>query len=264
MKTFKVLLFGLITILLSLYVLFPTQIYGLKFGSCGNKNISIYYKYNADYLSGCEGIKRAKKFFLKYGYTVDTPIIIYFKHEVTINFPGEGIKHVVGCFDAKNKIIYMSSLDSPLFKNPHRVYLRIEKLKGFSETKLRNYDTLGEFHRSMVTHEVAHLLAQHNYNLQFSEKEHTYREMGHGVQEYIASVVQLSTMEPSLLRNVLKQYDAAIIIDNEEQISIILYACDPEIFCIMSYRHFHSHSRSQQQNLLDRILSNNLNPDLHN
>ena len=53
-----------------------------------------------------------------------------------------------------------------------------------------------------------------------------------------------------------------IIFDDEQQINSILFTCNPEKFGIMSYRHFYSMNTIQQRLLLDRIFSNDLNPDL--
>ena len=89
-----------------------------------------------------------------------------------------------------------------------------------------------------------------------------YARMGHGVHEYIASIVQLSTMDATLRQRILEQYEPQLFFDREEQINIIFYSCDPQKFNIMSFRHFHIQNKSQQQILLDRIFSNDMNPDL--
>ncbi len=141
------------------------------------------------------------------------------------------------------------------------IYLRIRIGEDPDSTE-QSKTVAEEFHRSVITHEVAHLLAQHNFNLMSAEISTDQQTMGHGVQEYIASVVQLSSVEPTLRWRILQQYDPQIIFDHEEQINYLVYACDPQIYLIMSFRHFRSLNTSQQKDILDRIFSNDLSPDL--
>lgn len=264
MKTFMVLVVGVIVSLFSCYSFASSHSPDLKMGSCGHKNITIYYVIEEDYLIGCEGVARAKAFFTNYGYAVDTPIRIYFRQRISVNVttPRTGQELIYGCFNSTNMSVYMSSLTSPLVADPNRVYLRIENRIKTDNKRHQRKAIVKEFHRSMVTHEVAHLYAQYNFNLRSLECTQTFTKMGHGVHEYIASVVQLSTIEPALRQRILQLYDPRIVFDHEEQINMICFACDPEKFIIMSFRHFHGLSKFQQQNLLDRILSNDLNPDL--
>ena len=264
MKTFTVFVFGIIVSLLSCCAFTSDQISDLKVASCGHKNISIFYKIKADYLIGCEGIARAKNFFTNYGFAVGSPIRIYFRQRVTANVSGPtaGEEQIYGYYNPRTMSVYISSLSSPFVTESKGAYLRIEYQKDSGISKQQRRQILEEFHRSVVTHEIAHLLAQHNFNLRSVEMSDPHAKMGHGVHEYIASIVQLSTMESTLRQRILQQYDPQLFFDREEQINIIFFACDPQNFNIMSFRHFHSQSKSQQQILLDRIFSNDLNPDL--
>lgn len=264
MKQFTVLVFCTIVSLLSCYCFSADQNSDLEVGSCGDENITISYEVMEDYLIGCEGIARAKTFFTNYGYEVDIPIQIYFRQRVfaAIKTPEMGQEQIYGCFDPKNMSVYMSSLTSSFVDDSEKVYLRIKHHEGTNNEKNQRRLIIKEFHRSVVTHEVAHLYAQHNFNLQSAETSKTAKNMGHGVHEYIASIVQLSTMEPILRQRILQSYEPDIIFDNEQQINGILFVCDPEKFCIMSFRHFYSMNTIQQRDLLNQIFSNNLNPDL--
>lgn len=264
MKTFKVLVVGAIVSFFSFYVYASNQTSYMKAASCGLKNISIFYKDTADYLIGCEGIARTKNFFASYGYAVDVPIRIYFLQRVTVNIsnPSAGREQVYGYFDPETLSVYISSITSPFVNDSSGVYLRIEYYKESGISQQQRRHILEELHRSVVTHEVAHLLAQHNFKLRSVEMSNPYAKMGHGVHEYIASIVQLSTMEATLRQRILQQYEPQLFFNREEQINIIFYACDPQKFNIMSFRHFHNKNKSQQQILLDRIFSNELNPDL--
>lgn len=264
MNKFTVLAFCTIVSLLSWYCFAANQNSDLKVGFCGDENVTISYEVKEDYLIGCEGIARAKTFFTNYGYDVDIPIRIYFRQRVFAAINGSGMdrEQIYGCFDHKTMSVYMCSLTSSFVDDSEKVYLGIKHHKGTNNGKNQRELIIKEFHRSAVTHEVAHLYAQHNFNLQSAEISNNSKNMGHGVHEYIASVVQLSTMEPTLRQRILQSYEPDIIFDDEQQVNVILFLCDPEKFCVMSFRHFHSMDITQQRDLLDRIFSNNFNPDL--
>ena len=187
MKTFTVLIFGIIVSLLSYFSFASDQPSDLKVDSCGHDNIAIFYEIKADYLIGCDGIARAKKFFTNYGYAVDIPIHMYFRQRVTVDvkIPEADQEQIYGCFDSKTMSVYISSLASPFVRDSDRVFFRIEFQPGCM---------LEEYHRSVVAHEFAHLFAQHNFNLR-ADAGLSIPNMGHGVQEYIALVVQLRSME---------------------------------------------------------------------
>lgn len=264
MKTFTVPVLLVIVWLLSCSCFASNQATDLQVGFCGYDNIKISYIKRADYLMGCEGIARAKTFFEKYGYTVEVPVRLYFRQRVhaVIGHPGKDKKQIYSCFHPGTMAIHVSSLTSPFVEDPEKVCFGIGHHEETENGKRQRRLIREEFHRSIITHEVAHLYSQHNFNLQSSRAPRTATQMGHGVHEYIASVVQLSTMEPALRQRILQSYLPEIIFDDEQQINMVLYACDPEKFCIMSFRHFYSMNENQQRIFLDRIFSNTLNPDL--
>lgn len=264
MKPFTVLVLLVIEIFLSCYCFASSQNTYLKVGFCGYQNVIISYDKREDYLIGCEGIVRAKTFFANYGYAVDVPVRLYFKQRViiAIDLPETNQKQIYGYFDPKTMSVHVSSLASAFVLDQEKVRFRIGLPKKTENVTTQRRLMLEEFHLSSIAHEVAHLYSQHNFNLQSPKANKTVAKMGHGVQEYIASVVQLSTMESTLRQNILRLYVPEIIFDDEQQINMILYVCDPEMFCIMSFRHFQSMNINQQRIFLDRIFSNNLNPDL--
>jgi hypothetical protein len=263
MKTFTVLILNVIVLLLTYYGFASNQNPDKRVGSCGHYNILISYENPEDYLAGCEGIERAKRFFTYFGYTVDIPIHIYFRQQVNVKINGSNAdqKQIYGCCNPQNMSIYLTSLSSPFVNDPERVYLGIGFKAATDIVNKQIRQVIEEFHRSFVAHEVTHLFAQHIFNRRFSEASQPYTTMGHGVQEYVASVVQLSTMEPTLLQRILQNYNPNVIFEYEAQINILSYLLNPQDFVIKSFQHFHSQDNSQQQKLLDRILSNELNPD---
>jgi len=264
MKTFTILVLSAILNLICSYCCASNQRTDLNVGFCGYENVTIFYEKKVDYLIGCEGIARAKTFFTNYGYSVDVPIRLYFKQQVlvTIGLSETDQKQIYGYFDPKTMSVHVSSLSSAFVDDPEKVYFGIGQYKRTENGKKQRRLMLETFHRSIITHEVAHLYAQHNFNLKTSRASQAATKMGYGVHEYIASVVQLSTMESAVRERILRSYSPEVIIDDEQQISVLLYSCDPEIFCIMSFRHFHSMTINQQRKFLDRIFSNSLNPDL--
>ncbi len=264
MKAFTVLVLFVIVSLLSYSCFTSNQNTDLNVFFCGYENVTISYEKKKDYLIGCEGIARAKNFFANYGYAVDVPVRLYFKQRViiAIDLPETNQKQIYGYFDPKTMSVHVSSLGSAFVLEQEKVRFRLGLPKKTENVKRQRRLMLEEFHRSSIAHEVAHLYSQHNFNLQSPKTNKTVAKMGHGVQEYIASVVQLSTMESTLCQNILRLYVPEIIFDDEQQINVILYVCDPEMFCIMSFRHFQSMNINQQRIFLDRIFSNNLNPDL--
>jgi len=264
MKTLTVLGFIITVCLFSSYGLASNQYTDLKMGSCGHENVTISYVIKADYLIGCEGITRARNFFANFGYAVDIPIHIYFRQRVSVgdNTSMAGQEDIYGYFDPKTMSVYLSSLTSPFVTDPERMYLRTVNQKRADINKLQSSLITEEIHRSVVTHEVAHLYAQYNFNLRSIDTSKRVAKMGHGVQEYIASVVQLSTMDSTHRKSILQRYDPQVVFSYEQQINVIFYACNPQKFSIMAFRHFYNLEKSQQKVLLDRILSNELNPDL--
>lgn len=252
MKTLSLLFFCFVVILYHVFALNPVHSTEGKTGTCGHPNISISYDLEADYLIACDAIIKAKTFFQRCGYDVDTPISLYFGDHITVNNSFLGHTPIYGYFDPRSMSIFISSLTSPFIKNSSKEHFKIDFQPAIMQA---------EYHRSVVAHEVAHLLAQHNFNLQTASLKPSPK-MGHGVQEYIAHVVQFSSMTPALLQRILEQYSSEIAFTSEQQINYLLYACDPEIFAIMSYHHFHSIPQTQQRALLDQIFANGLNPDL--
>jgi len=214
----KILVPFIAVILYSCYSYSSSQY--LKIGSCGHDNIVISYLATEDYFISCEAAAKAKEFFSTYGYAVDVPIHIYFNKQVTISGDTSELSHekIYGLFNPKTMSIQICSLASSFLTDSHSIYLRI-RIEEDSGSRIEQSKTVAEeFHRSVITHEVAHLLTQHNFNLMSAKISTDQQTMGHGVQEYIASVVQLSSIEPTLRRRILLQYDPQILFDHEEQI----------------------------------------------
>jgi len=245
-------LFFFITALL--YVAVPAQGESpqARIDSCDRENISIYYEAEDDYLNACEGIARAEKFFLQHNYPVsDDQISLCFSPPVIFDEDSDFLKDAYGYCKPDSKSIFLRSISSPFIRDSE---------KSFFKLRLESEFMLKEHHISIITHEIAHIFAQYNFDL-LAEFESEIPKMGTGVQEYIAYVVQLSSIEKSILKLILQQYNPHDIFSHEHQINELVFALDPEKFGIMAYRHFYSLFPKQQRNILKRIFSNELNPD---
>jgi len=240
--------------ILSLFLHVYLGYQGWKTGNCGDENSLIIYRFMTDYEIGCEGIDRAKNFFTDHGLSFDAPITIFFEHKLSVDSELYDTDRVLGYFSPfSNYIQVLSYRYHPLIKGKAHL-LNLE---------LNNHSEFEELLTSIITHEVTHLLALYNYeeqgNIQF--KSAPKPMMGHGVQEYIAGVVQIDSMEKSIRGEVLDQYVRSLTFTYEQEINQLSYSAEPQEFWIKSYRHFHSKDTDDQKLLLERIFSGELNPD---
>jgi hypothetical protein len=83
-------------------------------------------------------------------------------------------------------------------------------------------------YRSIVTHEVAHLIASHNFTMESPPS---------AAQEYIAYVTQLATMPPGLRDRILANFPGEGF-RTSMQINSVIHMVSPEIFAVRAYRHF--------------------------
>lgn len=88
---------------------------------------------------------------------------------------------------------------------------------------------------STVAHEVAHLLALHNFEIKTNLPlaPHLKEKMGNAVQEYIASVVQFSSMQRHYHDEIMIQFDTHLIFNHEQEINNLLFSHSPQEFYIM-------------------------------
>lgn len=223
-------------------------------GTCGHEYTTVVYRFKKDYRMACDGIDRAKQFFSEYGLSNEFPITIFFEHESDAKSDTYGDEQVLGYFDQTSSYIHLPSYVSRTFKR--------NKIYSFRDAAENNNDIV-ELFTSVIAHEVAHLLtfknSEQRYNLLHVSTE--IERMGNGVQEYVAGVVQINSMEESLRERVLKSLDQNLLFTNEQQINLLSYLSEPQQFLIMSYRHYYSLDAEGQKLTLERILSRELNPD---
>ncbi len=99
-------------------------------------------------------------------------------------------------------------------------------------------------YRSIIVHEVAHLVAR------FNGEDALHDVAG---QEYIAFTVQLGTLPPPLLERVLSRFDQPPFA-REAEITALLHALGPEVFAVKAWRHFRQpgHGDAFYRHLLTR------------
>jgi len=83
-------------------------------------------------------------------------------------------------------------------------------------------------YRSLVSHEVAHLVAHHNFKIS---------EPSIQAKEYIAYVSQFSTMESVLRKKVLSQFPCEAF-EGDWQMATTIYMFDCMGFGVRAYQHF--------------------------
>ena len=261
----KIHYFSYFIIVFITLILFCSSCYSstLKKDSCGSGNLVIYFTEYKDYRITCCGYNYVRDFFIDRGYSVNVPITIHFEPSISLDGFDTGYdkEDIYGYSNPKTMNIHIRTVTSPLISNQEREYFR--KKYNKQDWILSNL-VLELFHKSVVIHEIAHLYAHHNFIQLSSEKHDSSTVMGIGVQEYIASVAQLTFLwDKELLYCIEKQYEPNIRFDYEEQINSVLFSISPQEFAIASIRHFQSMSESEQKKFLDRILSGELNPDFN-
>lgn len=85
-----------------------------------------------------------------------------------------------------------------------------------------------DLYRSIVAHEAAHLIADHNFTMESPSP---------AAQEYIAYVTQLATMPPGLRDRILTNFPGEGF-RTSTQINSLVYMFSPEKFAVGAYRHF--------------------------
>jgi hypothetical protein len=103
------------------------------------------------------------------------------------------------------------------------VYSRFRKFKTWFGIPIDR-----SLYRSLVSHEVAHLVADYNFKISKPTIQ---------AKEYIAYVTQFSTMEPALRERVLSHFPCKAF-EGDWQMSTTIYMFDCMGFGVRAYRHF--------------------------
>jgi len=226
-----------------------------KNGSCEREYTTIIYRYYTDYKIACIGISRAERFFQDFGFSTDTPIMIFFENRLPIDQELYDQGQVWGYFNSRSNYIVLPSYFSSLLRKTEKEFFLVKVNRKFH---------LMELLTSTASHEVAHLLALYNYEMETNSLLETRQKekMSNAAQEYIASVVQFYSMEKHYRNQILERFDPKLIFDNEQEINNLIFSFSPQEFYIKSHRHFQSEDWSTQKHILKRIFTNKFSPEI--
>lgn len=156
-----------------------------------------------------EGAISARDFFHVHGVELNGAIHLGIR---TVDYSGS-LPHI-GSYSLEQKTIKILSLKQSLSQNDGNC--------------LFGLPIDGSLYRSVVAHEVAHAIADQHFAMPAPSLV---------AQEYLAYVVQLSTMAPQLREKVLGGYDTLPYKDVGEM-SRIYYEMAPSRFGVKAYLHF--------------------------
>ena len=156
------------------------------------------------------------------GYSKKYPLWIFFQKKVEIETVTGELIRVYGKLNKDNHI-YLTDWNEPWLTEQNAYGLEMSK----------------DFYESLIIHEVAHFIAE----------KIAGRKIENTLSEYIAYVVQLSQMLPTMRQEILGQRHLTAFKTEEINLDIMMF--DPVIFGVKSYLHF-MQSRGQY---LKEILS---------
>lgn len=175
---------------------------------CGDTlNVSVRSSDEEDASISCEGAREAIRFLASLGLDVTTEIRI----EVVPELTKHASESAAGCYVEEGKRVLILS------------YSRFAEFRDWFNVIIDR-----DLYRSLVSHEVAHAVAACNFEIS---------EPSIQAKEYIAYVVQFSTMNAAQRDNVLSQYPGQGF-EGDWQMSTTIYLFDPMRFGVQAYRHF--------------------------
>ena len=177
---------------------------------CDNSKAVVDLSQPEDWETACAGAIDAISFLEANGFRLGGPINIHMMGRIA----EKELAHAFGYFDSQDERVHVLS-----FSASHEV---VQGVGIFGLPMDR------DLYRSIVTHEVAHLIASHNF---------TMKSPPGMAQEYIAYVTQLATMPPGLRDRILANFPGEGFRTSME-ISPVIHMLSPENFAVRVYRHF--------------------------
>jgi hypothetical protein len=189
---------------------------------CAAENTRVVAEDARDAALACQGAADAIEFLAGEGLGVPAGIRI----EIVPSLNDDDSCEAAGFFlAAENRIVVLSLVEFRRFERWLRVPVS---------------DAL---YRGLVAHEVAHLIAHHNFTIEKPTIQ---------AQEYIAYVTTLATLDPDQRARVLSQFTGDGY-ETEQQMNTTIYLCDPMRFGVEAYRHFIR--RGREAGFFDAILT---------
>ncbi|MCK5364494.1 MAG: hypothetical protein KAR22_16075 [Gammaproteobacteria bacterium] len=177
---------------------------------CQNSKAVVDSSHPEDWKTACAGAIDAISFLEANGLRLAGPIHIHLMGRIT-----EGVlADALGYFDSRTLRVHVQNFSASR-----------EAVQGLG---IFGLPMDRDLYRSIVVHEVAHLIASHNFTMESPPRM---------AQEYIAYVTQLATMPPSLRGRILANFPGEGFRAPME-INSINYMLSPEKFAVGVYRHF--------------------------
>jgi len=181
---------------------------------CEIQNVHIEAEDPQDATLACEGATSALAFLNAEGLDVTTDIRIEIVPALSEE---EGCTAAGYYLASSNKVVILPYSEFAKFKT----WLRVPVTHAL--------------YRSLVAHEVAHIVAIHNCHVPNPTIQ---------AQEYIAYVTTMATLDPTQRELVLSQYPGNGY-ETDQQMNTTIYLCDPMRFGVEAYRHFLKKGREE-------------------
>jgi len=173
---------------------------------CADSRVSVSHAEPAAAVTACAAVRDALAFMAAHGFETDLAFLVEVVEEPRV-------PHTYGSYDRRGIRIEVLSQSACRRRGGGRLFgLQLDPA----------------LYRSIIVHEVAHLVARFN-------GEDALRDVAG--QEYIAFTVQLGTLPEPLLERVLSRYDQPAFA-RETEITALLHALSPEVFAVKAWRHF--------------------------
>jgi len=174
---------------------------------CPNAYISVIARETVDHLEVCRGAEDALRFFEQLNLEPSNPLAV----EIVPDLPNVVGRTAVGCYLQEDERILVLTFSA------------FEKRKDWFGVPVDR-----SMYRSLVTHEVAHAIADCN----FAIPDPTIQ-----AQEYVAYIAMFAMMSPDLRGRILDE-NPGTGFDSVLAINALVYMFDPMRFGIEAYRHY--------------------------
>lgn len=221
---------------------------------CGLDHVRVVYQSSVDYELACDAIQQISQLVQKeFGYRTEAPVLIEFKDTVYFSLlDNQGAitsqEKVYGLYYRTENRIEMSAFASDIVQNLDRAHFSL-KIRTMPVSETVKNQLLLEMHRSVVIHELTHLYTQFNF---------IHHNPSPALYEYFSYVIQLKSLSPQLLEEILNLNPQ--VFTHDLQINSLIHYSDPHKFGVMAYRHFENLG-PRKKIFIEEALSGSFRPD---
>ena len=190
---------------------------------CNLENVKVEFSAQIDAEIACEGVRRAMIFFETYGFSE-------FRH-IHIIIVDSIIPESKAKIDSNTEKQILCAFYDRVAE--HCIITSYETVLAEQRMLFSSIPITPEYYCSIVAHEVAH-------NLYHQIFESMGKEVERPLTEYVSYVVQIETLQEKEKLQVLELWPGKILRSNY-QISTLVWAMNPNLFGIMSYRYHCKH-----------------------